>query len=80
MSLNPNTINNKAPANIFSWTKKYLEKKISYPQENICSGYSLELSHKALLMSTHDICFCGEIRKISILHGLKKINISGAVK
>ena len=29
--------------------------------ENICCGYSLE----APLMSTHNICFCGEIRKVS---------------
>ena len=37
--------------------------------ENICCGYSLEVPRliEALLMSTHNICFHGEIRKISIL-------------
>ena len=44
------------------------------PQKNICCGYSLEVPWqgtsnekclgKALLMSTHNMCFCREIRKI----------------
>ena len=29
-------------------------------------------------MSTHNICFCGEIRKIAIVFGLKKNALSGA--
>ena len=33
--------------------------------ENICYGYSLEV----LLMSTHNMCFRGEIRKISAFFG-----------
>ena len=35
--------------------------------KNICCGYSLEVPHcltEALLMSTHNICFYAEIRKI----------------
>ena len=30
-------------------------------------------------MSTHNICFCGEIRKISILFGLKKSTLTSAI-
>ena len=37
--------------------------------ENICCGYTLEGLAEALLMSTHNICFCQEIRKIQILFG-----------
>ena len=40
-----------------------------FPQKHIL-WYSLEA--KALLMSTNNICFCGEIRKMSILFGWKK--------
>ena len=34
--------------------------------ENICWGYTLELECpiQVLLMSTHNICFCGELRKL----------------
>ena len=35
-------------------------------QKNCC-GHSLELSHWAMPVSIHSICFCREIRKISIL-------------
>ena len=34
--------------------------------------YSLEALGKVRLMSIHNICFCGEIRKISILLDWKK--------
>ena len=42
--------------------------------ENICCGYSSHVGMhlgEALLMSTCDICFCGEIRKISAFFGWK---------
>ena len=54
--------------------------------ENICCGYSLEallmstttyfrgeIKIEALLMSTHNICFRGEIRKISAFFGWKSV-------
>ena len=46
--------------------------------ENICCGYSLEVPHlgtsgEALLMSTHNVCFCGEIRKLSMLLDWKEL-------
>ena len=40
--------------------------------ENICCGYSLEASLEALIMSTHNICFHGEIRKIVVFSGWKR--------
>ena len=33
--------------------------------ENICCGTHQKRLGEALLMNTHNICFCGEIRKIS---------------
>ena len=33
-----------------------IEKYLISPQ-NICYGYSLEVPHEELLMSTHNICF-----------------------
>ena len=47
--------------------------------ENMCCGYSLEVP-EALLMSTHNICFHTEIRKISVLFSGKKKAISGAME
>ena len=43
-----------------------LIRSASVLEENICCGYSLEVPHltEALLMSTHNICFPREIRKI----------------
>ena len=35
-----------------------------YPQKR---GYSLEVPHRGASDVYHNICFCGEIRKISIL-------------
>ena len=32
-------------------------------KENICCGYSLQVPHQVLLISTHNICFLQEIRK-----------------
>ena len=34
--------------------------------ENICCGYSLETPHSGALDEYHNICFCGEIRKIPV--------------
>ena len=34
--------------------------------ENLHYGYSLDALHLVLLISTHNVCFCGEIRKILI--------------
>ena len=42
--------------------------------ENICCGYSLEVPAKALLIGTHNICFCGIIRKIFTRAQLFKAN------
>ena len=39
--------------------------------KNVCCGYSLEAPCQALLMSTHNICICREIRKISAFFGWK---------
>ena len=36
---------------------------ISFLHKNICCGYSLKCFAEALLMNTHNICFCGEIKK-----------------
>ena len=35
--------------------------------KNICCGYSLEVPLQGTSYEYHNICFCGEIRKISIL-------------
>ena len=40
--------------------------------KNICCGYSLEALTEALLMSTHNICFCGKSSVISVLFVEKK--------
>ena len=46
----------------------FATKKCSYfflfLYENICCGYSLELPHRGASNEYHNICFCGEIRKI----------------
>ena len=50
--------------------------------ENICCGYSLKRLGEALLMSTHNICFRAEIRKVSIFFvekKKKKSTLSGAM-
>ena len=40
--------------------------------ENICCGYSLEVPHWGASNEYHNICSCGEIRKISAFFGWKK--------
>ena len=41
--------------------------------ENICCGYSLEVPRRGASNEYHNICFCGEIRKISAFFGWKKV-------
>ena len=40
---------------------------------NICCGYSLELPQQGASNEYHNVCFHGEIRKISILFGWKNM-------
>ena len=40
--------------------------------QNICCGYSLEAPRWGASNEYHNICFCGEIRKISAFFGWKK--------
>ena len=47
--------------------------------ENICCGYSLEAPHRGASNEYHNICFRGEIRKISILLGWKKSALARAM-
>ena len=49
--------------------------------ENKCCGYLLEVPRitKAFLMSTHDIYFHAEIRKILVIFGWKNFLIWGAI-
>ena len=42
--------------------------------ENICFGYSLEAPRRGASMSTHNICFHGEIRKI--LYGYPLLSVA----
>ena len=51
-----------APNKMLFSAKKYYF--FLFLHKNICSGYSIEALIEALLMSTHNICFHGEIRKI----------------
>ena len=69
------TSNHKDPTSAYIVV---LDIKSGYPDnslfflflhKNICCGYSLEAPGEALLMSTHNICFCAEIRNILILLG-----------
>ena len=57
----------------FSWKVLIF---ILFVCKSIPCWYSLEAPHKALLMSTHNICCCGEIRKIFWGYPL----LSGTVK
>ena len=40
--------------------------------KTICCRYSVAVPLKVLLMSTNNICFCGEIRKIFIVFGVMR--------
>ena len=44
---------------------------LSVLHKMICCRYSLELPREAILMSTHNICFYGEISKIILKFILK---------
>ena len=52
-----------------------------FPYENICCGYSLEVPRlgEALLMSTHNIHFHGEIRKKYQFFLIEKSSLSGVM-
>ena len=52
----------------------YQENAFFFHHENICCGYSTGID--ALLMNTHNVCFCGVIRKILVA----KSALSGAMK
>ena len=53
------------------WIRRVSDQLLPYfATKIIYCGYSLEAPRRlgeALLMSTHNICFCGEIRKIFII-------------
>ena len=50
------------------WSESFSTPKYWYSflflHENICCGYSLEVPWWGTSKSTHNICFCGEIRKM----------------
>ena len=50
----------------------YQEKKILFLHENICCGYSLEGPCQGPSNEYHNICFCGQLWKISTYFGKKK--------
>ena len=58
---------------IIASVRSYIHKLFFlFLHENLCCGYSLKVPGEFFLMSTRNIGFHGEIRKISILSILKK--------
>ena len=70
----PNSLWKKETLNITNLFGKSRYIFLFSPQKKkICCGYSLEApqwGNEVLLMSTHNICFHGEIRKIVVIFGL----------
>ena len=61
-------VSNPSSAHISRYSNILFRRKVLnfflFLHKNICCRYSVEATHEVLLMSTHNICFCGEIRKI----------------